>query len=176
LGYNENDMGDLSDNFSHKDFACHCPECRGEYRIHLGLVGILEGIGAHFRRRPKILSGFYCGAYTEKLNRDKKTYHSSGKAVNIALENVPTAELFNYVQTIEGINGLGFYPEEKMVHIDTRPIEKKDAWIKERGKYAPLTDDKRAQYGLNKLQAPDLPAGRQDHKPQKAEEPQPPTS
>jgi hypothetical protein len=35
-----------------------------------------------------------------------------------------------------------------MVHIDTRPPEKKELWIKEKGKYSPLTSDKRHQYGL----------------------------
>ena len=24
-------MGNLSDHFNHKDFACRCPECKGEY-------------------------------------------------------------------------------------------------------------------------------------------------
>lgn len=141
-------MGDLSENFNHKDFACKCPDCKGEYRIHLGLVGILEAIAFHFKKRPKILAGFYCEDYLEKLQREKISYHSKGKAANIAIEGVPAAELFKFAETIEGINGLGFYPEENMVHLDTRPPEKKELWIKERGKYAPLTADKRHQYGL----------------------------
>ena len=141
-------MGDLSENFNHKDFACKCPQCKGEYRVHLGLVGILEAIGAHFRKRPKIIAGFYCEAYSESLKRDKLSYHTKGKAVNIAIDGVAAADLFKFAETIEGVNGLGFYPEEKMVHIDTRPVEKKEVWIKERGKYSPLTAEKRQQYGL----------------------------
>lgn len=141
-------MGDLSENFSHKDFACRCPACKGEYRVHLGLVGILETIAAHFKKRPKIISGFFCEAYGETLKREKPSYHSKGKAVNVSIEGIAAAELFKFAETIEGINGLGFYPEEKMVHLDTRPAEKKEVWIKERGKYSPLTADKRHQYGL----------------------------
>ncbi|OGC10430.1 hypothetical protein A3D23_07185 [candidate division WOR-1 bacterium RIFCSPHIGHO2_02_FULL_53_26] len=141
-------MGNLSEHFNHKDFACQCPECKGEYRIHLGLVGILEEIAVHFKKRPRVIAGFYCAEYLEKLNREKISYHSKGKAANIALEGVPAAELFKYAETIPGVNGLGFYPEENAVHLDTRPPEKKEAWLKERGKYYPLTSDKRAQYGL----------------------------
>lgn len=141
-------MGNLSENFNHKDFACKCPECRGEYRIHLGLVGTLEAMAAHFKKRPRIVTGFFCSAYSEKLNRDKPSWHTKGKAVNIAIDGVPAAEIFKFAETQAGINGLGFYPEENMVHLDTRPVEKKEAWVKEKGRYAPLTSDKRAQYGL----------------------------
>lgn len=141
-------MGNLSENFNHKDFACKCPECKGEYRIHLGLVGILEEIAAHFKKRPKILAGFYCAEYFEKLGRDKPSWHPKGKAANITIDGLPVAELFKFAETIPGVNGLGFYPEENAVHIDTRPPEKKEVWIKERGKYSPLGPDKRAQYGL----------------------------
>ncbi len=141
-------MGNLSENFNHKDFACKCPQCKGEYRVHLGLVGILEMIAVRFKKRPRVVAGFFCEAYTEKLKRDKVSWHSKGKAANIALEGVPAAEVFKFAETIEGVNGLGFYPEENMVHIDTRPPEKKEAWIREKGRYLPLTSDKRQQYGL----------------------------
>lgn len=141
-------MGDLSENFNHKDFSCKCGECQGEYRIHLGLVGILENIAVHFKKRPKIIAGYYCEAYSEKLKREKPSFHSKGKAVNFTIEGISAVELFKYAESLEGVNGLGFYPEENMIHIDTRPADKKEVWIKEKGKYLPLTTDKRQQYGL----------------------------
>ncbi|MGB9612884.1 MAG: YcbK family protein [Candidatus Margulisiibacteriota bacterium] len=141
-------MGDLSEHFNHRDFACQCPECKGAYRIHLGLVGILELIASHFHKKPKILAGYFCEAYSEKLAHDKPSWHSKGKAANIALDGISAVELFKFAETIEGVNGLGFYPEENMIHIDTRPPEKKEVWIKEKGNYLPLTANKRNQYGL----------------------------
>lgn len=141
-------MGDLSENYNHRDFACRCPECKGEFRIHLGLVGILEMLAAHFKKRPKIVSAFFCEAYSEKLKRERPSFHTKGKAVNISLEDIPANEVFKFAETIPGVNGIGFYPEENMVHLDTRPVEKKDAWIKEKGRYSPLSSDKRLQYGL----------------------------
>lgn len=141
-------MGNLSEHFNHKDFACKCPECKGEYRVHLGLVGILEEIAVHFKKRPRILTGYFCEAYTEKLNRDKISWHSRGKAANIAIEGVPAAEIFKFAEGLAGVNGLGYYPDDNAVHIDTRPPEKKEVWIKEKGRYSPLSADKRHQYGL----------------------------
>lgn len=141
-------MGDLSEHYNHRDFACRCPECKGEFRIHLGLVGILEMLAVHFKQRPKVVSAFFCEAYSEKLKRERPSFHTKGKAVNISLEGIPTNEIFKFAETIPGVNGLGFYPEENMIHLDTRPIEKKDAWIKEKGKYSPLSSEKRLQYGL----------------------------
>ena len=141
-------MGNLSENFNHNDFICRCPECRGAYRIHLGLVGILEEIAIHFKKRPRIISGFYCEAYLEKLKREKKSYHAMGKAANIVIDGVTAAEVFKFAETLEGVNGLGYYPEENMVHVDTRPPEKKEIWVREKGKYLPLNQEKRHQYGL----------------------------
>ena len=141
-------MGDLSENFSHRDFACRCPECKGAFRIHLGLVGILEAVAIHFKKRPKIISGYFCEAFSESLKRDKPSYHSKGKAVNFSVEGVPAAEVFKFVEKLEGVNGLGYYPDENMVHIDTRPAEKADVWVREKGKYSPLTPEKMHHYSL----------------------------
>jgi hypothetical protein len=141
-------MGNLSENFNHKDFACKCGKCRNEYRIHLGLVGILENIAVHFKKRPKVLAGFYCEDQIEAMKREKISWHAKGKAAHITIDGVPAAEIFKYAETIEGVNGLGLYLDDNAVHLDTRPIEKKESWVKDKGKYYPLTADKRASYGL----------------------------
>ncbi len=143
-------MGDLSEHFSHRDFRCSCKECRGEgYKIHLGLVGILEAIFEHFQKPVKILSAFWCEAYNEKLKKEKLSYHVKGKAVHIQVEGVALAEVFKFVETIPEINGLGFAPQEGYLHIDTRPLAKKESWVKEGDRYSPITPEKRKQYGLS---------------------------
>ncbi|KAF0134510.1 MAG: hypothetical protein FD145_528 [Candidatus Saganbacteria bacterium] len=142
-------MGDLSEHFNHKDFKCACPECRGEgFKIHLGLVGILEAVVEHFQKPVKIKSAFWCEAFNEKQKKEKLSLHVKGKAVHFSVEGIPISEAFKFTETIPGINGIGFYPQEEFIHIDTRPVEKKDAWIKEGERYSPLTQDKRRQYGL----------------------------
>jgi hypothetical protein len=142
-------MGDLSEHFSHKDFICHCPECKGgEYKIHLGLVGALEMIAEHFQKPVKVVMGYWCEAFNEKLKKERLSFHVKGKAAHIAIEGVPLNELFRFAETITELHGLGFYPQENFIHVDTRPVERKDAWIKEGERYSPLSTEKRKQYGL----------------------------
>lgn len=142
-------MGDLSEHFNHKDFKCECEFCKGEeYRIHLGLVGVLEMITEHFKKKVQVGSGYWCDQYYDSLKRNRRTYHTTGKAAHIRVEDTPLNEVFKYIETIEGVNGIGFYPKENFIHLDTRPIEKKDIWVKEGENYFPLTPEKRKIYGL----------------------------
>jgi hypothetical protein len=140
-------MGNLSEHFNHKDFACRCPECKGEYKIHLGLVGALEMIGANFKKKVRVRSAYWCDAYYEKLNRPKRSFHNMGKAVHIRVDGVSTQDLFKFAETVPELRGVGFYPNEDFIHIDTREGETV-RYVKEGGSYIPLTPDRRARYGL----------------------------
>ncbi|OGC10230.1 hypothetical protein A3J90_06180 [candidate division WOR-1 bacterium RIFOXYC2_FULL_37_10] len=142
-------MKKLSDHFFEEDFRCKCNVCKREdFRLHLGLVGILEMIAEHFKKQVKIFSAYWCDQYYESLKKNHRSYHPMGKAVHIAIDGVDIKELFKYAETIPGINGIGFYPKNNFIHIDTRPEDKKEAWIKEGESYFPLSADKRRQYGL----------------------------
>jgi uncharacterized protein YcbK (DUF882 family) len=142
-------MGDLSYYFNHRDFTCKCSACQGkEYKIHLGLVGALELISSHFRKRAKILSGYWCDDYLEKLKSEKRSYHNYGKAAHIMIDGIPLNELFKFVETIEELFGIGFYPKEGFIHIDTRPKEKAAKWVKDGTNYLPLTQELRNKYNL----------------------------
>jgi hypothetical protein len=140
-------MGNLSEHYNHKDFACACPECKGEYKVHLGLVGALEMIGGHFRKRVKIVSAYWCDAYHEKQNKPKISLHNKGKAAHITIEGVPPQELFKFAETIPELRGLVFYPNQTYIHIDTRPGDPVRV-VKEGAIYQDLTPEKRAKYGL----------------------------
>ncbi|MFH1361059.1 MAG: D-Ala-D-Ala carboxypeptidase family metallohydrolase [bacterium] len=140
-------MGNLSEHFNNKDFACRCPECRGEYKVHLGLVGALEQIGSHFHKKINIASAFWCDDFHEKQNKTKRSFHTKGKAAHIFIEGVNAQELFKYAETIPELRGLVFYPQEKFIHVDTRPGDPART-VKEGNNYNALTSDKRAKYGL----------------------------
>ncbi len=147
-------MGNLSEHFSSKDFICNCPDCRGrEYRIHLGLVGALEAIYENFKKPIKIVKGYWCDDYNEKNNSGKKSTHNQGKAVHIAIEGVPPAEIIKFAETLPELRGIGYYPEDGSVHLDTRRDDRVE-WIKERGSYHAFTTEKRHALGLPPLQAP----------------------
>lgn len=140
-------MGNLSEHFNNKDFACRCSECAAEYKIHLGLVGALEQIGSYYRKRVDIVSAYWCDAFHEKLNKQKRSFHTKGKAVHIKVEGVAPQELFKFCETIPELKGLVFYPKEEFIHVDTRPGEPAKL-VKEGNDYHALTPEKRARYGI----------------------------
>lgn len=141
-------MGNLSEHFNNKDFACRCPQCKGTYRVHLGLVGALEQIGGHFRKRVQIVSAYWCDDYYEKLNKPKRSFHTMGKAAHIMIDGVSTQDLFKYCETIPELRGIVFYPKADYIHIDTRTAEQPARLVKEGNDYLPLTAEKRTKYGL----------------------------
>jgi len=140
-------MGILSEHFNNKEFACNCRECRDEYKIHLGLVGALEQIGGHFRKKVRVVSGFWCDNFHEKLNKPKRSFHTKGKAAHIKMDGITTQELFKYAETIPELRGMVFYPKEEFIHVDTRPGDPVRQ-VKEGNDYHALTPEKRARYGL----------------------------
>lgn len=145
-------MGNLSEHFSNRDFACRCSECRGAIRIHLGLVGALELLSSYFKRVPRIVEAYRCELYAEKHDIPKKNSHRLGKAVHIKFDGIPLNDVFIFARTIPEIGGLGFYPKEGVIHIDTRTLDKKDEtraeWIKENGHIIPMTHELKIKYGL----------------------------
>jgi len=144
-------VGNLSEHFSYRDFACKCKKCKSEVKIHLGLVGALEAISANFRRVPRIVDAYRCEDSSNTLVPIKKDSHRQGRAVHIYIDGVPLNQLFEFVKTLPEIRGIGYYQEEGILHIDTRQSEKdqqKDIWVKENGKILPLTPDLKSKYNL----------------------------
>lgn len=151
-------MGDLSRHYSHRDFACRCTECVGKksVRVHLGLVGVLEELCARYRRRIRVSGGYRCRAMAEKVGSPIKGVHTMGRAVHIALDGVPLPELYGAAAAFPKIKGIGYYPEENTIHIDTREDEVREEWVKEQGRTVPLTPERKMKYGLD-LAGPPTP-------------------
>lgn len=137
----------LSHNFSRKDFSCKCGSCNEKFKISLGIVGILEHIGSHFKKKITIVEAYRCPDAVEKLNSMKKSYHGLGKAVDFYIEGIELSQVYNFVLTLDEIHGIGLYPNKKHIHIDLRENERTE-WVYERNQYITLTDAKKAQYNL----------------------------
>ncbi len=144
-------MGNLSENFNNKDFTCKCELCKGggEYKIHLGLVGALEMLTSYFKKRPRILLGYRCEDSIDKIagGGTKRSIHALGKAAHIQIEGVSLGDLYKYVKDLSEIRGIGVYPKEDFLHVDTRTGERVE-WVKEGDSYTPLTAEKKKLYGL----------------------------
>jgi len=143
-------VGNLSEHFNHQDFFCRCEACKAsnEYKIHLGLVGVLEALAVKLNKPIKIKAAFRCEAENEKLGGGRKSFHLRGKAAHIYVDGMRPQELFKHLREIEDVKGLGLNLEDGTVHVDLRPETEREEWVKEKGKYIALTADKKHIYGL----------------------------
>lgn len=72
----------------------------------------------------QIVSGYRCPSTNETLRTTrgggvaKHSLHMEGKAVDIRLTGVPLVDLRDAAMSA-GVGGVGFYPGQKFVHIDT---------------------------------------------------------
>jgi len=78
----------------------------------------------------EVISGFRSGATNERLRRTggggvaRRSLHLDGRAIDIRLPDVPLADLRDAARSLRA-GGVGFYPRERFVHLDTGPVR---AW------------------------------------------------
>ncbi|MBU0580932.1 MAG: hypothetical protein KKA19_07120 [Candidatus Margulisbacteria bacterium] len=144
-------MGDISEHFSKRDFACRCKKCHHEFKISLTLVGILELIRSHFNKRLEILSGFICEEENTQQGGTKKNYQALGKAAKIMVVQIPPEQIFQFAERIPQVKGLGLNPVKKYVYLDIRDKNEKK-WIWEGDKEIELTPELRQKYHLGEPQ------------------------
>ena len=82
LLYTKLSMGDLTNNFSAKEFACRCG-C-GFQDINLGLVDILQNVRDNYPHPLIITSGFRCPEHNRNVGGSPESSHLKGLAVDIA--------------------------------------------------------------------------------------------
>ena len=85
----------------------------------LGATGPLE-----------VISGFRSGATNERLRSTRgggvarRSLHLDGRAIDIRLPGVPLTDLRDAARSLKS-GGVGFYPQDRFVHVDTGPVR---AW------------------------------------------------
>ena len=110
-------MGDLTDNFSRKEFACKCG-C-GFDTVDIALVGILEAIREHFGTPVRISSACRCASHNKAVGGASKSQHLYGRAADITVEGVDPKDVAKEARRIMGdFGGLGEY--SNFVHVDSR--------------------------------------------------------
>ncbi len=143
-------MGNLSEHYNHQDFFCKCEACKAskEYKIHLGLVGVLEALAVKLNRPVKVKTAYRCEAENERLGGGRKSFHLRGKAAHIYVDGMKPQELFKSLGEMGEVKGIGLNLDDGTVHIDLRNVPDREEWVKEKGKYITLTADKKHIYGL----------------------------
>ncbi len=131
-------MGDLTKNFSRREFACKC-KC-GFNDIDLGLVDQLQMIRdilsykAGIEVPISINSGCRCVSWNAKIGGVKNSFHVKGLAADISLgsfdvkEAAPIIQKAYFLHKIE-LGAIGVYPDRNFMHVDVRDTVELVTWI-----------------------------------------------
>lgn len=130
-------MGDLSRNFSKKEFACRC--C-GRVKVNPKLVAALQELRDLAGVPIHVNSGFRCPAHNKEVGGVKQSQHMQGNAADIVISKMAPAEMFRLAEKVPALSagGIGVYPDRGFVHVDVRPTRTR--WACLGGKYVPVEE------------------------------------
>ena len=115
-------MGDLSQNFSRKEFACGC-HC-GHDTVDAELIKVLENLRLRFNKPIIINSGTRCANHNQDIDGAIRSQHLKGKACDFIIRDIHTNEVLSFLNSVyPNKYGIGFY--KSWIHLDVRPVKKR---------------------------------------------------
>ena len=130
-------MGDLTKNFSRREFACHC--C-GEVKVDMRLVEALQKLRDLAGVPIRVVSGYRCPKHNAEVGGARNSYHLQGKAADIVIEGLDVYRMALLAEQIDEFRsgGLGIYPDVNppFIHVDVRDARAR--WAKVGGKYTSI--------------------------------------
>lgn len=105
----------ISDHFLRTEFECRCG-C-GFNTVDVSLIQFLEKLRSYFKQPVTINSGCRCAGYNEKIKGAAQSQHLIGRAADITVKGVQSADVADYAESI-GVPGVGRY--KTFTHIDSR--------------------------------------------------------
>lgn len=113
----EKPQGDLTQNFSQSEFACHhCGEVTLNWKLILSLQQLRNRIGQPIY----VTSGFRCAIHNRNVGGAPHSLHLQGMAADIRVVGMSVSELANHAREIPFLRGVGVYPSRGFVHVDVR--------------------------------------------------------
>jgi len=88
------------------------------------LHGVRRALGGQSLAAFQVISGYRCPETNDHLRNArgggvaKRSLHMEGKAIDVRIPGVPLAELRDAAASLQA-GGVGYYPREQFVHIDT---------------------------------------------------------
>jgi len=130
-------MGDLTKNFSRREFACHC--C-GEVRVDMRLVDALQKLRDACGVPIRVVSGYRCPKHNAEVGGAKNSYHMRGMAADIEVGDWDVYRMALLAEQIGEFRGggLGIYPEQGFIHVDVRDARAR--WAKVGGEYVSVEE------------------------------------
>jgi len=121
-------MGNISENFTWKEFECHGKKCCGhKCYVEHRLLGGLEELRAALRRKYKgrdiklvVNSGYRCVKHNEEVGGNPNSFHLQGMAADVVPVGCTIKELVDQAESMRVFSegGIGIY--DTFVHLDTR--------------------------------------------------------
>lgn len=123
----------LSKHFSADELRCPATGiCQMEASLLIALEEFRELVG----KPLKVLSGYRDPSHNAEVGGAERSQHTFGRAVDIALpKDLSITAAYRLAEQVDGFRngGIGLYPDEKFIHLDTRG--KKARWARVGGKY-----------------------------------------
>lgn len=132
----EDDIGDISEHFSLREFFC--PDC-DRATISRELLNALELLRAQGPEPIIVLSGYRCPQHNSGIGGAGKSQHVTGKAADIRIEGLTLLDMYDRALKVPAFfeGGIGLY-EENFIHVDVR-IHGKGRWARVSGQYVPIS-------------------------------------
>jgi uncharacterized protein YcbK (DUF882 family) len=115
-------MGDLSEHFSRREFACHGTDCcGGTAAVDSRLIEALEAFRVAVNRPVLINSGFRCLRHNRIVGSTDSSQHPRGRAADISLiDDMTINEMAALAEEISAFRygGIGTY--DFFIHVDVR--------------------------------------------------------
>lgn len=122
-------MGDLSKNFSKKEFKCK--DGCGFDEVNPKLIEALEELRTLLCVPLQITSGCRCESHNKMVRGSPKSQHVFGNAADIRIPAGHTADsVIAAAEKVEAFNkgGIGRYKNKNIVHVDVRPSGGPSRW------------------------------------------------
>ncbi len=113
-------MGDVSKNFSRKEFACKCG-C-GFDAVDVDLLSGLQALRDLAGRPITITSACRCEAHNKKVGGASKSYHVKAKAVDIVIQGLKPMEMAALAEQVPQFQkgAIITYMKKGFIHVDVR--------------------------------------------------------
>jgi hypothetical protein len=124
-------MGDLSEHFSKREFACRC--C-GQLVISGRLVMALEHLRELVGRPVRVHDGYRCAGHNEQAGGVTDSEHTRGTAADIDIPGLSLQQMYEYALVVPEFaeGGIGVY-DSNFLHVDVRRHAAR--WARVRGQY-----------------------------------------
>jgi uncharacterized protein YcbK (DUF882 family) len=138
-------MGDLSEHFSRREFACRCG-C-GYDVPNQRLLLALEKLRATLGKPIRINSACRCRAHNAKVGGASDSQHVQGNAADIRVRGLSPRDLYYEAIRVPDFDagGIGVYPRDGFVHVDVR--DRRARWGKIGGRFVSI--DEALMYGAD---------------------------